>query len=91
MACKLRKAIGAMKDQTSIGLAMVRGAANLEVNILKATTHNEIPMNNRILQDGDPYFPREIFHAMKQGTLRLLSHRKASTSIHDPKEELDTK
>ncbi|KAF7833017.1 clathrin coat assembly protein AP180 [Senna tora] len=127
MACKLRKAIGLVKDQTSISLAKVSNAANLEVSILKATTHDEIRMENRyvneivklvssnkvyaaacaqsigkrigrtrnwvvalkslmlvlrIFQDGDPYFPREIFHAMKRGAkiLNLSSFKDDSTS-----------
>lgn len=127
MACKLRRAIGAVKDQTSISLAKVSNAANLEVSILKATTHDEIPMEDRyvdeivrlvssnkvyaascaqcigkrigkthnwvvalkslmlvlrLFQDGDPYFPREIFHAMKRGAkiLNLSSFKDDSTS-----------
>ncbi|KAI4305744.1 hypothetical protein L6164_029092 [Bauhinia variegata] len=112
MPSKLRKALGAVKDQTSISLAKVTNAANLEVTILRATTHDEIPMEERyvteilqvvsshkgyaaicaqsigkrigktknwvvalkslmlvlrIFQDGDPYFPREVFHQMKNG------------------------
>lgn len=112
MPSKLRKAIGAVKDQTSISLAKVTNAANLEVTILKATTHDKNPIEERyvneivnivssnkvyaaacaqsigkrigktrnwvvalkslmivlrIFQDGDPYFPREVFHAMKRG------------------------
>ncbi|XP_057754566.1 clathrin coat assembly protein AP180 [Arachis stenosperma] len=117
MPSKLRKAIGAVKDQTSISLAKVTNAANLEVMILKATTHDknqieeryineivQIVSSNklyaaacaqaiskrigktrnwvvalkslmivlRIFQDGDVYFPKEIFHAMKQGA-RILN------------------
>ncbi|KAE9594081.1 hypothetical protein Lal_00012392 [Lupinus albus] len=127
MPSKLRKAIGAVKDQTSISLAKVTNAANLEITILKATTHdkncieeryvNEIVQlvssnkvytvicaqcigkrigktHNwvvvlkslmiilRIFQDGDPYFPREIFHAMKRGAkiLNLSSFKDDSNS-----------
>ncbi|KAI3448283.1 hypothetical protein Pfo_004948 [Paulownia fortunei] len=47
---KIRKAIGAVKDQTSIGLAKV-GSSNslsdLEVAIVKATRHEEYPPDER--------------------------------------------
>ncbi|KAI9077061.1 hypothetical protein K1719_040989 [Acacia pycnantha] len=117
MPSMLRKAIGAVKDQTSLSLAKVTNAANLEVVILKATTHDEIPIEERyineivglvssnklyaaecaqsiakrigktrnwivalkslmiilrLFQDGDPYFPREVMHAMKRGS-RILN------------------
>jgi hypothetical protein len=47
MPSKLRKAFGAVKDQTNISLAKVlsTSATNLEVLILRATTHVEIPIN----------------------------------------------
>lgn len=114
MTSKLKKAIGAVKDQTSISLAKVSGnnSSNLEVAVLKATTHDDVPVDERyvyevlhlvsankvyaaacaraigkrigrtrnwvvalkslmlvlrIFQDGDPYFPREVLHAMKRG------------------------
>ncbi|XP_008786734.2 clathrin coat assembly protein AP180 [Phoenix dactylifera] len=51
MPSKLRRAIGAVKDQTSIGLARVssraNGSSNLEVAILKATSHDEVPVDDR--------------------------------------------
>ncbi|KAL5703568.1 hypothetical protein ACHQM5_022100 [Ranunculus cassubicifolius] len=49
MPSKLRKAIGAVKDQTSIGLAKVSttNKSNLEVAILKATTHEEVPIDDK--------------------------------------------
>lgn len=127
MPSKLRKALGAVKDQTSISLAKVTNAANLEVIILKATTHEEIPIEERyvheivqlvssnkvyaaacaqsigkrigktrswvvvlkslmlvlrIFQDGDPYFPREVSHAMKRSAkiLNLSGFRNDSSS-----------
>ncbi|XP_028773834.1 clathrin coat assembly protein AP180-like [Neltuma alba] len=127
MPSKPRKAIGAVKDQTSLSLAKVTNAANLEVVILKATTHDEIPIEGRyvneivslissnkvyaavcaqsigkrigktrnwvvalkslmiilrIFQDGDPYFPREILHAMRRGSriLNLSGFRDDSSS-----------
>ncbi|AES71669.1 putative ANTH domain-containing protein [Medicago truncatula] len=127
MPSKLRKAIGAVKDQTSISLAKVTHAANLEVTILKATTHDKNPIEERyvneivnivssnkayaaacaqcigkrmgktrnwvvalkslmivlrIFQDGDPYFPREVFHSMKRGAkiLNLSSFKDDSNS-----------
>nr|GMC85668.1 clathrin coat assembly protein AP180-like [Ipomoea batatas]GME00810.1 clathrin coat assembly protein AP180-like [Ipomoea batatas]GME02042.1 clathrin coat assembly protein AP180-like [Ipomoea batatas] len=129
MPSKLKKAIGAVKDQTSIGIAKVasNNSSNLEVAVLKATTHDDLPMDDRyvqevlqlvsadkayaaacaraiskrigrtrnwivtlkslvlvlrIFQDGDPYFPREVLHAMKRGAkiLNLASFRDDSNS-----------
>ncbi|EEF37069.1 clathrin coat assembly protein AP180 [Ricinus communis] len=131
MPSKLRKAIGAVKDQTSISLAKVYtnnpSKTNLEVVILKATRHDEAPIEERyvkeilnqissgkgqaascaqaigrrigktrnwivalkslmlvlrIFQDGDPYFPREVLHAMKRGAkiLNLSTFRDDSHS-----------
>lgn len=53
MPSKLRKAIGAVKDQTSISLAKVSGAntVNIEIPILKATSHDEVPIDNRYIND----------------------------------------
>ncbi|PON41639.1 AP180 N-terminal domain containing protein [Parasponia andersonii] len=57
MPSKLRKALGAVKDQTSISLAKVVSSANssstvnLEVPILKATSHDEVPFDDRYLAD----------------------------------------
>ncbi|KAK1396128.1 clathrin coat assembly protein AP180-like [Heracleum sosnowskyi] len=112
MSSTLTKAIGAVKDQTSISFAKVASSTKLEVAILKATTHDNVPADERyiyevvqlvvshkiyakscaraigrrigrtrnwivalkslmlvlrIFQDGDPYFPREVLHAMKRG------------------------
>ncbi|KAL6965994.1 hypothetical protein U1Q18_046789 [Sarracenia purpurea var. burkii] len=52
----IRKAIGAVKDQTSIGIAKVAGnmAPELEVAIVKATSHDDDPA-------GEKYI-REILH-----------------------------
>lgn len=129
MPSKLKKAIGAVKDQTSISLAKVSNAnaSNVEVLILKATRHDEAPLDERyvdeilqliasskvyavacaqviskrigktrnwivalkslmlvlrIFQDGDPYFPREVAHAMKRGQkfLNLSNFRDDSNS-----------
>ncbi|KAL6561396.1 hypothetical protein OROMI_016997 [Orobanche minor] len=130
MPSKLRKAIGAVKDQTSISLAKVSSNtySNLEVAVLKATTHDDdIPIDHksinevlrlvssnkshaaacaraigkrigrtrnwivalkslmlvfRIFQDGDPYFLREVLHAMKRGAkiLNLSGFRDDSNS-----------
>ncbi|KAM3382831.1 clathrin coat assembly protein like [Capsicum galapagoense] len=129
MPSKLKKAIGAVKDQTSISLAKVASntSSTLEVAVLKATTHDDVPINDRyvqeviklvssnkayaaacaraigkrigrtrnwivalkslmlvlrIFQDGDPYFPREVLHAMKRGAkiLNLSSFRDDSNS-----------
>ncbi|KAG6572416.1 Clathrin coat assembly protein, partial [Cucurbita argyrosperma subsp. argyrosperma] len=133
MPSKLRKALYAVKDQTSISLAKVSSstggpnAISLEVAILKATTHDDVPLEQRyvaeilqlisankshaavcahsiakrinktrhwivalkslnlvlkIFQDGDPYFPREVLHAMKRGAkiLNLSNFRDDSNS-----------
>ena len=51
---KLRKAIGAIKDRTSITLARVGGStsvSSLEVAILKATRHDENPPNQRYVNE----------------------------------------
>ncbi|KAL7157217.1 hypothetical protein ABFS83_02G062800 [Erythranthe nasuta] len=51
---KIRKAIGAVKDKTSIGLAKV-GSSNslsdLEVAIVKATRHEEYPPDERYVRE----------------------------------------
>ncbi|KAM7482250.1 hypothetical protein LguiB_006833 [Lonicera macranthoides] len=51
---KLRKAIGAVKDQTSISLAKVGGStslADLDVAIVKATRHEEYPAEERHIRE----------------------------------------
>lgn len=51
---KLRKAIGAVKDQTSISLAKVGSSASLsdlEVAIVKATRHEEYPPEERHIRE----------------------------------------
>nr|GLL28655.1 putative clathrin assembly protein At1g03050 [Ipomoea trifida] len=51
---KLRKAIGAVKDQTSISLAKVGGSASisdLEVAIVKATRHEEYPPEEKHIRE----------------------------------------
>ncbi|KAH6780467.1 hypothetical protein C2S52_011704 [Perilla frutescens var. hirtella] len=129
MPSKLKKAIAAVKDQTSISLARYskKDSSNLEVVVLKATSHEDVPIDDkyvhevlrlvsankvhaaacaraigkrigrtrnwvvalkslmlvlRIFQDGDPYFPREVLHAMKRGAkiLNLSSFRDDSNS-----------
>ncbi|TMW82389.1 hypothetical protein EJD97_006048 [Solanum chilense] len=129
MPSKLKKAIAAVKDQTSISLAKVstNTSSTLEVAVLKATTHDDGPVDERyihevvqlvssnkayaaacaraigkrigrtrdwivalkslilvlrIFQDGDPYFPREVLHAMKRGAkiLNLSNFRDDSNS-----------
>ncbi|KAL8144696.1 uncharacterized protein LOC141707978 [Apium graveolens] len=49
MPSKLRKAIEAVKDQTSISIAKVSNNhyTNLEVAVLKATTHDDTPTDER--------------------------------------------
>ncbi|KAF5206731.1 hypothetical protein FRX31_003682 [Thalictrum thalictroides] len=51
---KLRKAIGAVKDRTSISLAKVSNShyfADLDVAILKATRHEEYPADERYIRE----------------------------------------
>ncbi|CAK8563438.1 unnamed protein product [Lathyrus sativus] len=52
----IRKAIGVMKDQTSISIAKVTGnlAPHIEVLVVKATSHDEIPADDK--------YVREIFN-----------------------------
>ncbi|CAI9782462.1 unnamed protein product [Fraxinus pennsylvanica] len=52
-ASTIRKAIGAVKDQTSISIAKVAGnvAPDLEVLIVKATTHDNEPADERYLRE----------------------------------------
>lgn len=49
----IRKAIGAVKDQTSISLAKVAGtiAPDLEVLVVKATTHDEDPADEKYIRE----------------------------------------
>ena len=49
----IRKAIGAVKDQTSISLAKVAGniAPELEVLVVKATTHDEDPADEKYIRE----------------------------------------
>lgn len=50
---QLRKALGAMKDQTSIAIANVAStrAPDLEVAIVKATSHEEAPVDDKYVQE----------------------------------------
>lgn len=51
---KIRKALGAVKDQTSIGLAKVSNSATLaelEVAIVKATRHDEYPAEEKHVRE----------------------------------------
>lgn len=52
----MRKALGVVKDQTSIGLAKVSSnmAPELDVLVVKATSHDDVPAEERHL--------REILH-----------------------------
>lgn len=51
MPSRLQKAIGLVKDQTSIHLAKVNGSSNLELAILKATTHDNLPIDERYIHE----------------------------------------
>ncbi|RVW15650.1 putative clathrin assembly protein [Vitis vinifera] len=51
---KIRRALGAVKDQTSIGLAKVGSSnslADLDVAIVKATRHEEYPAEERHIRE----------------------------------------
>jgi hypothetical protein len=51
---KMRRALGAVKDKTSIGLAKVGGSASLadlDVAIVKATRHDEYPAEERHIRE----------------------------------------
>ncbi|WVY94634.1 hypothetical protein V8G54_033722 [Vigna mungo] len=51
---KLRRALGAVKDQTSIGLAKVGSSASLadlDVAIVKATRHDEYPAEEKYIRE----------------------------------------
>ncbi|KFK30862.1 hypothetical protein AALP_AA6G035200 [Arabis alpina] len=52
---KLKRAIGAVKDQTSVGLAKVGGRSSsiteLEVAIVKATRHDEYPAEEKYVKE----------------------------------------
>ncbi|XP_062175924.1 putative clathrin assembly protein At1g03050 [Alnus glutinosa] len=51
---KIRRALGAVKDKTSIGLAKVGGSASLadlDVAIVKATRHDEYPAEERHIRE----------------------------------------
>ncbi|CAH8384511.1 unnamed protein product [Eruca vesicaria subsp. sativa] len=52
MAPSMRKAIGAVKDQTSIGIAKVASnmAPDLEVAIVKATSHDDDPASEKYIR-----------------------------------------
>ncbi|URE39995.1 ENTH [Musa troglodytarum] len=53
MAPSIRKALGTVKDQTSIGLAKVSSniAPELDVAIVKATSHDDEPANEKYLRE----------------------------------------
>ncbi|OMP03502.1 ENTH/ANTH/VHS superfamily protein [Corchorus capsularis] len=53
MPSKLKKALGAVKDQTSISLAKVvnTNSSNLEVAVLKATSRDEEPIEERYVNE----------------------------------------
>lgn len=52
---KLKRAIGAVKDQTSVGLAKVGGRSSsireLEVAVVKATRHDEYPAEEKYIRE----------------------------------------
>ncbi|CAL9081358.1 unnamed protein product [Musa textilis] len=52
MPSVLRQAIGAIKDQTSISIAKFsKRSANVEVAVLKVTSHDEVPIEERHLTE----------------------------------------
>ncbi|KAL5230643.1 hypothetical protein ABZP36_029419 [Zizania latifolia] len=53
MAMSIRKALGAVKDQTSIGIAKVSAAVapELDVAIVRATSHDDAPADDRHVRE----------------------------------------
>ncbi|XP_024544128.1 putative clathrin assembly protein At2g25430 [Selaginella moellendorffii] len=49
----IRKALGAVKDQTTIGIAKVAGSSvpELEVAVVKATSHEEVPVDDKYVHE----------------------------------------
>ncbi|CAI0444316.1 unnamed protein product [Linum tenue] len=74
----IRKAIGTVKDQTSIGIAKVASACVAAVSKRLSKTRDWIValksliVVHRLLNDGDPLFQEEILYATRRGT-RLLN------------------
>lgn len=73
----LRSAMGVLKDQTSISLAKVAstGAPDLEVAIVKATNHDEAPMEEKYVQEvlHLTSYSRSYVSACVQGIAKRLS------------------
>nr|XP_043626031.1 clathrin coat assembly protein AP180 [Erigeron canadensis] len=51
MPNRLQQAIGAIKDQTSISLAIVNSSSNIQIAVLKATLHDELPIDERYVYE----------------------------------------
>ncbi|KAL3747826.1 hypothetical protein ACJRO7_016614 [Eucalyptus globulus] len=103
----IRITLGAVKDQTSIGLAKVMSntAPELEVNIMKATSHDDDPTHDyivalkslvvirRLLNDRDPIFREEIMYATRRGArllnLAVLLDKFFNMEYHDCVKALD--
>ncbi|KAF7817254.1 putative clathrin assembly protein [Senna tora] len=73
----IRKAIGAVKDQTSIGIAKVASnlAPELEVAIVKATSHDDDPANEKYVREilSLMSFSRGYVHASVSTVSKRLS------------------
>lgn len=73
----IRKAIGAVKDQTSIGIAKVAGnmAPDLEVAIVKATSHDDDPADEKYIRSilNLTSYSRGYVHACVSAVSKRLS------------------
>ncbi|KAE9603703.1 hypothetical protein Lal_00002129 [Lupinus albus] len=73
----IRKAIGAVKDQTSIGLAKVASnmAPDLEVAVVKATSHHNDPANEKYVREilNLMSFSRSYVHACVSAVSKRLA------------------
>ncbi|KAG2407564.1 putative clathrin assembly protein [Vigna angularis] len=89
----LRKAYGALKDSTKVGLAKVHSEyKDLDVAIVKATSHVEYPPKerhvavktliviHRILREGDPTFKEDLINYARRGRFLQISNFKDDSS-----------
>ncbi|KAG2398575.1 putative clathrin assembly protein [Vigna angularis] len=88
-----RKAYGALKDSTKVGLAKVNSEyKELDIAIVKATNHVEYPPKerhvaikaliviHRTLREGDPTFREEILNYSRRGHILQISNFKDDSS-----------
>ncbi|CAM6105579.1 unnamed protein product [Calypogeia fissa] len=75
---KLRKAMGVVKDQTSIQIAKVVGSPDLDVALVNATSHDEFPTEEKYMQELLHYvsYSRGYTQACIAGLSKRLSKTK---------------